>query len=274
MMRFKRPPEPSGFANRVAGNKRTITDTVAIGNAPDFTGRETWKEFKKDMAPATFGKCGYCEVDVWAVDRFKGDVEHYRPKGRVDELIFNSDGTYRTKKRFDRGYHWLAYDWRNYILSCNPCNSAHKKNLFPLEADPGEAPTQGAEIRERPLLLDPHGRRDPTKHLVFDHLGIVGPRKNSKFGKATIAVCGLDRSALEKKRRRLAEVVKSNLDVFGNGNTSGAAIDLAIENLALMGLPDREHAGMVRAMFTEATGLPWSFIEAQAPKPEPAFDAG
>ena len=151
MMRFKRPPEPSGFANRVAGNKRTITDTVAIGNAPDFTGRETWKEFKKDMAPATFGKCGYCEVDVWAVDRFKGDVEHYRPKGRVDELIFNSDGTYRTKKRFDRGYHWLAYDWRNYILSCNPCNSAHKKNLFPLEADPGEAPTTRDQARGQAL---------------------------------------------------------------------------------------------------------------------------
>jgi hypothetical protein len=177
MMRFKPMPEPAGFHEAVRRNLGDILEEFALKGTADFKGRETWTRFKSDMARATFGKCGYCEVNVVAVDRFKGDVEHYRPKGRVDRLVVEPDGTVKVRPLFASGYHWLAYSWSNYILTCNPCNSAHKRNFFPLKAGPAAAPREGDEEQEDALLLNPFGSKDPAKHLVFDHLGVVGPRK-------------------------------------------------------------------------------------------------
>jgi hypothetical protein len=95
MMRFKNVPEPAGFQEAVHENKESILADFEKNRTVDFKGRETWTRFKSDMVSATFGKCGYCEVNVTAVDRFKGDVEHYRPKGRVDRLVVEPDGTGR-----------------------------------------------------------------------------------------------------------------------------------------------------------------------------------
>lgn len=271
-MRFRPVPEPAGFAAAVAASRAAVAQQVSANQPPDFKGREKWKEFKRDMAPATFGKCGYCEVDVWTVDRFKGDVEHYRPKGRIDVSVVRPDGSISTKVLFPSGYHWLAYDWRNYILTCNPCNSAHKKNLFPVKHPPAAPPREGSEGEEVPLLLNPFGRRDPIKHLLFDELGVVGPRRNSEFGRATIMVCGLDRPALSKKRRKLAKLVRRQLDVISDPAADDGAVQLALETISGMGTADMEHAGMVRAMFIDTTGLPWSFVEQAAPNDPPTFE--
>lgn len=273
MMKFKAAPKPSGFEQAVASMKQKIAEEIASGKPPKFKGREKWKDFKPDMAPATFGKCGYCEVDVWGVDRFKGDVEHYRPKGRIDAIVDRADGTPSSKKLFDSGYHWLAYDWKNYILSCNPCNSAHKKNLFPVRPDPAAPPAEGDEQAEKPLLLHPFGRKDPTKHLLFDEFGVAGPRRSSPFGKATIRVCGLNRAALTKRRQRLAGLVKANLKIILHRDSSPEVVQLALENLARLGAADAEHAGMVRSMFAEETGMKWSVVEQAVPLPVPVFDA-
>jgi hypothetical protein len=270
-MKFTNVPEPPGFAGAVKAAVENVVNAVESGKKPKFPNK--WSDFKPDMTPATFGKCGYCEVDVHAVDRFKGDVEHYRPKGRLDRMSIGDDATVSSSKLFDAGYHWLAYSWDNYILSCSPCNSAHKGNRFPIEPEPTSAPKKGDENNEKPLLLHPFGRKDPTKHLMFDDLGVVGPRKSSKYGRHTIAVCGLQRSPLEKKRRQLAGVVKRQIDVLEDAASSSDALDLALQNLADFGGKDREHAGMVRSMFQAATSLDWGFIEQAAPRPEPVFQA-
>jgi hypothetical protein len=270
-MRFRNVPKPAGFEAAVKPNAEQIREAIEATGTADFTRRDTWAKFKKALAPATFGKCGYCEVNVVAVDRFKGDVEHYRPKGRVDKLVVQPDGTVKLEPLFTSGYHWLAYTWSNYILTCNQCNSAHKRNFFPLRAEPAVPPKIGDEKAEDPLLLNPFGRKDPAKHLLFDHLGIVGPRKNSRYGAATIAVCGLSRNLLEKKRRQLSGLLQRQLEVLGDPAASADAIDLAIENIADLGMKDKEHCGMVRSMFGEATGLPWSFVEQRAPRTEPVF---
>lgn len=272
MMRFKPLPEPAGFAAAVKASQDEIAKQVKAKQAPDFKGREVWKNFKRDMAPATFGKCGYCEVDVWTVDRFKGDVEHYRPKGRIDISVIDNTGHVSSKVQFNSGYHWLAYSWSNYILTCNPCNSAHKKNLFPVKVPLAKAPRKGSETKEVPLLLNPFGTRDPIKHLLFDELGVVGPRGSSEFGKATILVCGLDRPALSKKRRKLAKLVRRQLEVISDPAANDAALQLALDTIAGMGTADMEHAGMVRAMFIDATGLPWSFVEQASPTEPPHFE--
>jgi hypothetical protein len=271
MMRFKNVPMPPSFTEAVKANAERIREEFARTGAADFKGRDTWAKFKAEMAPATFGKCGYCEVNVVAVDRYKGDVEHYRPKGRVDRMVVQPDGTVKLEPLFTSGYHWLAYSWTNYILTCNPCNTAHKRNFFPLRAEPAAPPKSGDEETEDALLLTPFGRKDPTKHLAFDRFGVVGPRNGSRYGAATVAVCGLWRSPLEKKRRQLAELLSRQLDVFANPAASHDAIDLALQSIADMGMKDKEHCGMVRSMFTEATLLPWSYVEERAPRPEPLF---
>jgi hypothetical protein len=163
MMRFKNVPEPAGFQEAVHENKESILADFEKNRTVDFKGRETWTRFKSDMASATFGKCGYCEVNVTAVDRFKGDVEHYRPKGRVDRLVVEPDGTVKVEPLFGSGYHWLAYSWSNYILTCNPCNSAHKRNFFPLKAEPLPAPEAGDVATEDALLAEPARAQGPQR---------------------------------------------------------------------------------------------------------------
>jgi hypothetical protein len=271
MIRFGNVPEPAGFQEAVKKNIDHILDEFRRTGTANFKGREIWTRFKSDLAPATFGKCGYCEVNVVAVDRYKGDVEHYRPKGRVDRLIIDPDGTVNGQQLFASGYYWLAYSWSNYILTCNPCNSAYKRNFFPLNPEPAAPPTAGDEADEDPLLLSPFGSKDPAEHLVFDHLGVVGPREGSAYGATTITVCGLSRTPLEKKRRQVAELVQRHLDVIENPHASADAIDLALQTIAHLGMPDKEHCGMVRGMFAETTSLSWSFVEEHAPRPAPVF---
>ena len=272
MMRFRPIPAPDDFETKVSALRQWVKDEVENGRTPDFGGREKWKDFKPQMAPATYGKCGYCEVDVWGVDRYKGDVEHYRPKGRIDAIVERPDGTKSSTVLFPSGYHWLAYAWSNYILSCNPCNSANKRNLFPVRHVPTNPPAEGDQGTEDPLLLNPFGRKNPAKHLLFDKLGIVGPRKSSRYGAATIEVCGLNREPLAKRRRRLARIVQRQLDILRNPNSSTDNLTNAIQTIADLGMPDAEHAGTVRSMFTNTIDLPWSFVEQKAPRSVAEWD--
>ncbi len=61
--------------------------------------------------------CAYCNCDLGQDDR--GVVDHYRPKSC-------NQGDAHT------GYFWLAYDFKNYFLACNECNTSYKKTQFPL----------------------------------------------------------------------------------------------------------------------------------------------
>jgi hypothetical protein len=62
--------------------------------------------------------CAYCGCLLPRNDR--GDVEHFRPKGKVDG------------DRAHGGYWWLAYVFNNYLLSCSVCNRTRKRDRFPL----------------------------------------------------------------------------------------------------------------------------------------------
>ena len=64
-----------------------------------------------------YNKCAYCERQ-----QYKPDVEHYRPKRKVDPPQGNANG-----------YYWLCYEWSNLLPSCSECNSKQgKNNKFPL----------------------------------------------------------------------------------------------------------------------------------------------
>ena len=69
----------------------------------------------KDELKKIFAKCAYCESSYGAV--YDGDVEHFRPKGRIKE-----------KDPATPGYYWLANNWDNLFLACQHCNQRRKAN--------------------------------------------------------------------------------------------------------------------------------------------------
>ncbi len=64
---------------------------------------DRWKQAKPQLMAETHGKCAYCEAPTSMVAY--GDVEHYRPKST---------------------YWWLAYNYENYLASCQLCNQKFK----------------------------------------------------------------------------------------------------------------------------------------------------
>lgn len=162
-----------------------------------------WGKHKHHFIRSQYnGKCAYCETQV--VAGAPGDVEHFRPKAYCQALS-------SAKNRDDyggqppgrsnvgpavEGYWWLAYNWRNYLLSCNRCNSSWKKNQFPVQ---GKRASFGRKLStEKALLINPFVM-DPESHFQFD--AITGQIKGlTPQGVATIDVCGLDRKSLEVQR--------------------------------------------------------------------------
>jgi hypothetical protein len=168
---------------------------------------DLYKWPRKYLLDAFADKCGYCETKIDAPDRF-GDVDHYRPKGRVT----NEDYTpivilgIGNKPRPHPGYYWLAYKWINFIPSCPACNrpgedrdglKSGKWDVFPV-ASKFRAIEPGEEKNEEPLLLNPR-EDDPNDHLVFDKAtGVIGFK--TLRGEATIRILGLNRRGLPEKR--------------------------------------------------------------------------
>ena len=93
---------------------------VKKGKAPEIDA-DLYKRMKKVIFDAFSGKCAYCESQISADQ--PGDVEHFRPKGRV----MGEDGKPVLIKLGNKevphpGYYWLAYDWRNLLPACARCN--------------------------------------------------------------------------------------------------------------------------------------------------------
>ena len=77
-----------------------------------------YKEQRALLLNAFHKKCAYCESPIPANLRW-GDIDHYRPKGRVTD----QDGTpVFSKQKRHKGYYWLAYRWENLLPCCPACN--------------------------------------------------------------------------------------------------------------------------------------------------------
>ncbi len=127
---------------RAAGGLADVHTAVVAGIKPDFKS-EIYGALKPHLLDWFFGKCAYCDSNVDATGW--GDVEHYRPKRKVEEEPGHS------------GYYWLCYDPSNLLPSCQKCNQGQgKMNHFPVASNtrafqPHDVP---AEV---PLLLSPFG---------------------------------------------------------------------------------------------------------------------
>jgi 5-methylcytosine-specific restriction endonuclease McrA len=124
--------------------------------------RKHWVALRPYMDALSYGKCWYIECKNPGTD---DDVDHFRPKGRVDEA------------RDHPGYYWLALKWWNLRLSCHRANrprtnpdtniTGGKADHFPLINDPDRAfsPTDPLG-RELPGIFDPTNRED-VRYLTF-----------------------------------------------------------------------------------------------------------
>jgi hypothetical protein len=194
---------------------RDALDAIPVGAAKPQVDSELYKTMRARFLAASHDKCAYCEVDLDPGQR-QGDVEHYRPKGRVrnqrGELVKVTDGAAEADHP---GYYWLAYEWRNLLPSCLACNrragdaatgqQTGKGEIFPTLDDWWAAKPEDVE-REQPALLNPWVD-DPREHLVFDpDTGIVGDR--TERGRITIQILGLNHRSLPEARKRAAREAK------------------------------------------------------------------
>ncbi len=172
----------------------------------------------KEKLAELFGrKCMFCESLLAGTQ--PGDVEHYRPKGKVVVYPRNGNIPAQTKP----GYYWLAARWPNLLLSCADCNRPRmqddfdgnarvvgKANFFPLADETKRASGPWLVLKEEPLLLNPC-IDDPADHLDFKEDGRVEPRLvdgvPSKKGAASIHYLGLARLELLQMRARHARMV-------------------------------------------------------------------
>ncbi|MES1160423.1 MAG: hypothetical protein ABUM51_06690 [Bacteroidota bacterium] len=142
------------------------------------------------------GKCCFCEAKIEHISY--GDVEHYRPKA----------GWIQGEEKLNQpGYYWLAYDWDNLLLSCQICNQRHKKNFFPLLDATKRALSHEYNLEEEsPVFIKPD-EEDPEVFIEFKE-EIPFPVDDSLRAKTTIEKLGLDREALNERRREKLGLIR------------------------------------------------------------------
>ena len=265
MLRLERPPEPAGFEARTLEPRTAVERAIGQGEAPEFP--DAWGADKPVLIAAQHGKCGYCESKVLATGT--GQVDHYRPKAAVAELgmwgeeapsASNVVGRDTSTKVCKPGYWWLAYRWDNYVFACERCNVGWKRDLFPVERRRPLRP--GVEKEEGPLLLDPYGKENPAKHLLFDVWGNVEPRGLTTAGLETIRTLGLDRESLVEDRSDLALTIHELVRELRRAGDDAEKRD-ALLAIHRNGDVRRPHAGMVRAVFEVEYGRTWGWLEAE-----------
>lgn len=188
------------------------------------------KTVKKQLIKDQHDKCCFCEGKF--SDNSFGDVEHFRPKAAYKAI--------GEKKLTYPGYYWLAYDWNNLLYSCEKCNRAFKKNVFPLGNEATRKPfhnhTNSLEGEDR-LLIDPT-IEDPSDFFTFNEEVPVPINGNLK-GSTSIKAYGLERlndSRLEYLKELKLALVFTNIDETDTSEVANAAKALSVSTPDLVEL--------------------------------------
>jgi len=220
------------------------------------------------------GKCAYCESKFLHV--YSGDVEHFRPKGKIAEAVNPKPG-----------YYWLAAKWDNLLLSCRNCNqklkhltigatekeTMGKMDQFPL-AD-GGIHVQDDELdiqTEEPfrLLINPC-IENPEEFFRYDiNTGVIIPKpkglKKKKIAEESIRVYVLQRVPLVQARERkaieiLAQIqrVKEAIKNISEHSDSSSLkriyfdkiLKKELKNLKQFLSPNEEYLGLAKQIINE-----------------------
>ena len=190
-------------SGKVAESKHKLSAIVEAGNRPksnDFENHWLDDALRDALWIQQHKKCCYCEVVRGK--RREIDVEHFRPKARVEE-----DETHL-------GYWWIAYEWENLLYACKCCNQEYKKNRFPLLPEGQRAKGPEDDLRqELPALLNPYEDKPETcfgyewvrsKGRLVEVIGIDDEGRGVK----SVEVFGLNRHDLAEQRADLIHELK------------------------------------------------------------------
>lgn len=136
---------------------------------------DMWRCIKPVLRGLFHGKCWYTEAPQQGTDV---DVDHFRPKSRVNELIKSPNP--------HEGYWWLAFKLDNYRYSCIIANrrrkdvetgtTGGKADHFPICDENNRAWTPECDLsEEQPVLLDPCKASD-VRLIMFGENGEALPR--------------------------------------------------------------------------------------------------
>ncbi len=207
--------KPSAPPRLARGRDRTRQDRIAYtANRSEFEDGTRTFDFDQSiyghasvrdaLRQAQHDKCCFCEGKFRAFAA--GDVEHYRPKGRVRQD--------RSSAALKPGYFWLAYTWENLYWCCQTCNRTHKRDFFPLKSPAKRARSHTDCLAdELPHILDPGGPEDPVEHIDF-HYEVAVPL--TERGRTTIELLGLNRPALidaRLERLRLLDAFQTIVEI-------------------------------------------------------------
>lgn len=173
-----------------------------------------WSDLKLELRKLSHGKCWYTESQQSGTDV---DIDHYRPKGRVAELV-GADFPHP-------GYWWLAYEPSNYRYSCTVANrrrhdveagrTGGKADHFPIQHEADRAfAAEGDHNAEKPLLIDPCIAHEPEL-IIFKNDGEAMPRFSAehpyKYVKAarSIELYSINHSEFVTERLELRDRIES-----------------------------------------------------------------
>ncbi|MFM9951814.1 MAG: hypothetical protein ACKV1O_28040 [Saprospiraceae bacterium] len=193
-------------------------------------------EVKNALKACQYNKCCFSEA------KFVGDdshVEHFRPKGRVDD--------YPNGKSYYPGYYWIAYEWSNLFLCKSRINSSCKRNFFPLFDNNQRNRSHLDTNIEEPMLVDP-SFDNPRDHIEFIGDEPVGKSEKGHF---TITLLRLRTSEFEEARRtrlRLIKLLRISIDNALNEGIDKNHPDVAdiINELKQAVLSHSEFSSMVK----------------------------
>jgi hypothetical protein len=159
-----------------------------------------WSEVKAvHMRLQGASKCIYCERKLEAETLGKGEqaVEHFRPKARVrawkaPKALTQMGISFTRVPDKDHGYYLLPYHPFNYSASCIPCNTALKRDYFPIAGKytlTGKDPRQ--LLNEKPYLIYPLGDFDDNPEGLIRFHGLSPQaiaRKGHKRDRAVVTI--------------------------------------------------------------------------------------
>jgi len=201
-------PDQEKYDQDVSDSLQVIANLVPNHKSNDFNDK-LWGVFKHSIWEQQNHKCAYCEKEIVSSD--DGQVEHFRPKTVTHDE--------QNKQITREAYWWLAYDHKNYLVSCSTCNGL-KGNRFPIKDENNrvkaanmntiiELTNEGILGNEIPYTINPR-YIDPAPHLAYNfrpdtRIVFTEPKDDDGVGEKTIMILDLNR------KRKNKEIVKDFL---------------------------------------------------------------
>jgi len=201
-------------------------------------------------------KCAYCErrLEDADVGKVEWDLEHFRPKASVKEIVHN-EINFPTGPARDEGYYLLAYHPFNYLASCKPCNTPLKSTYFPIGGTRGPADARQPKLLadEKPLFIFPLGPTDVSPGSLITYMGMLAVPKHKRGfkhhrAKVTILCFDLNRETLLLQRaEQLDHMWMAYL--VSKGGTATKDVKQAEKTLTRLRSARSIHAGCSRAFY-------------------------